>query len=371
MNKKIAAVVAVAALSLAALFGWWKRPLEPVDGPRIEATPTAKSPGWTVRHEATPAEVEAEPTRLDDPEPHTPHEEALHAAIAYSGEGWVRCVLPVDLPSIDVDRLNWAGRDGRVLTMAATESEGTVELLPANAPPAPEPPKFDYAVFEDLPEVEQLALAEEFQAASDQYQDEMDAWNAKWRTPVAFATWDHAVPGELGNCGVEPADRRVPVVVTVVDAEGTPVVDASVSVRWSGRAQTDADGRAHAEAFQGVGTTVFAMHTSSDGESFVSRMGNETVVLGPQGGAVTVTIAEPERDERELRELVDETLDAAEDDWGQVLDPLEQALETDGLSDGARAQLEQWRRRSLTRQDEAMSRMEDILKHIDEQEAAE
>ena len=302
--------------------------------------------------------------------PRSPQEEAVLAATRYSGEGIVRCRLPADIPDINLDPLNWAGVHDGVLTMAATESEGQVMLSKAGAPPMPRPPQLDVDDFDfgspdfgspdfnfaDHFEETQREMAERLKEDAEAFRDAMADWDETWNKPFAVAAWEDAEPGMLGTCTVTPVKARIPISVRVVWDDGTPAAGARVMTgSLMGGVETDEDGRAEIEAWEGVPSVVSAFMMGTNALSMSRGMKKFT----PTGPAVSVEIEleEPDLPSMAANWLFSGVRDKMEDTLAEHNEPLVQALEEEDLSVEARAQIQIWLDRITKRTDE----MHDML----------
>ncbi|MFK7928662.1 MAG: hypothetical protein AB8H79_10780, partial [Myxococcota bacterium] len=99
------------------------------------------------------------------------------AAIAHSGEGFVRCSLPEGMTP-DLDILNWAGLSGTTLTMATEEPSGSIALMHGDVPAPP-----------------QLEGDVQGAAALERARLDREMWAEEYQRPLGIAEWTGAGPG--------------------------------------------------------------------------------------------------------------------------------------------------------------------------------
>lgn len=347
------ALVLVGLMVLIAGFVLWPgpTPAEPIPPPQDPVARAEPSAGQQAPPDAIP-EAGSEPSEALAHR--TPHEEALFAAIAQSGEGFVRCVLPADAPKIKLDGLNWAGQQGRVLTMAV---EGTAGVVPLR----------DHVVTDVLDLMKQ---------APDEVREvDLEALT-KGYEPILYARWSRDPDVLEGRCEILSPDDRVTVTVEVREADGTPV---QAGVLWpGGAAQTDGSGRAEARLIPGVRTTVQGRATTWEdpnemleafaaGEGLAMRTGSREI-LPAAGETYRIELRE---DQTGSATFSTDTLDEVDDFAEDSARMLDAALQTPGLSPGAIAQLEAWKLRVVQAQntayeasdsmDEAREQLKEVL----------
>lgn len=227
------------------------------------------------------------------------------SAIAHSGEGFVRCALPRPM-DIDLDVLNWAGLQGRTLTMACTDPDGMTLL----------------------------------RSSTESGRSE----------PLGIATWSNAFPGQEGRCQVTLTEDRVPVEVRVTLADGSAPGGVTLTT-MAATATTDAQGRATLALWPGSANEVTAFHLSRN-----SEIGRPPVVhsasteVWPEAGQVVSLALAAEPDETLATSMEDIDIDNMLDEVDAQLDEHDQyvrrALENSRLSVAAREQLNAWLDRS-------------------------
>ena len=84
-------------------------------------------------------------------------------------------------------------------------------------------------------------------------------WGTTWRRPVVGVSWSGAEPGVEGTCLAEPTGGDIPIQVEVLDAEGQPVVGATVRGADIGapQAKTGDDGMATLHVWPGRPVQLF------------------------------------------------------------------------------------------------------------------
>lgn len=253
-----------------------------------------------------PAPVEEAPPAPVELEPRTPHEEALAALVKYSGDGLVRCSLPPDLPRT---HLNWpwlAEHTDQGLILPVTEVEGS-HMLTTRV-------DGERSVFE----------------------------------PVVLLRWSGAEPGLLGHCEALPLEE-VALEVLVLDEEDEPVEGAKVTVHpgTGGPQETNAHGRARAKGWRGATTRVSAMVDYD-----FPHMGRaHTSIVVDQPTTVQLRL-----ETTDMLAIFDEDREEPLEAEGRYVEPMEQALEEETLSDEARELLERWRAERMDLTDDLLER---------------
>lgn len=339
-KKKITALVAAIVIIVGLIMLWPDSPDIP-DQPIAPVTQKTSAQGRKIVVPRPMMDEEAPDQEMTDNifVPATSHEEALAAAAYYSGEGIIRCILPADIGPIDLRRLNWAGRSGNILTLAATEPSGQTTLRSGEAPPRPRfPRRSDYDDEEAMTENSErpatwLQAIEEFSTAMNDYRQE-------WMQPIAIVEWQNAYPETVGDCTVIPAPKPIDIPVLVLDLDGNPLAGANLFARMGSENLTDANGRGSVEGWAGVKITIGSYMNFPDEE--FRWIETKEVVPTENPSTVTIQLEEEVSDEA-TREA---NRESAREKWREtrltVTEPLNMALEDDNLSSQAKEQIEVW-----------------------------
>jgi len=198
-------------------------------------------------------------TQLDNAEVDMPEadavltvpEEATSRLADKLEKGWVRCVLPPDLPPLRASLVDGPGRHIRdgVLTAMVDEPDGSYGLRPEPISP------FE-TIHDAIRHMEALRAGE----YAEFVQEDLDEVLQLNNEPVAIIRWWGAEPGQQGTCTVTDEVVLVDVPVRVVWNDGTPASNVTVTAsdHQSPDGKTDAEGRTMLQSLLGAKIVISA-----------------------------------------------------------------------------------------------------------------